>query len=460
MPLQRLALRGTPKATKAAARYTPAGGAERCGMCRHYVPSSSCARIEGPVSAAGWCQLYSQQVTWRPRAGQDAGFNPGLVPSGATLDLSFMTPGSLDPRITFTRASTGTYFDSTGTMGTATTNAPRWDYNPSTHALNGLLIEEARTNYVFPSGNLAAAPWTTGATGAAPVVTANNATAPDGTLTAARIVMPAVPAGSNASFVRQTPGVPSSGQTVCSIWLRGAVGGEIVNVAYSNFTIWFHATAVLTTAWQRVSVAATSTATGWTFFVGTDMRDATETPNSAQTFYAWGAQTEMGSFPTSYIPTTAASVTRAADNATIPTAAWFNATNGTYQGEFMPNGNAAGLPIIISGNAGSPTIATGADSRLTAGIRSGASVFSATGPLYTFGGVNKAAFAYLSGASLAATNGTAFGPSATVLTVTGTVVEFGSDGVTPGNNALNGYIRRVRYWPRALTNAELQSVTT
>ena len=56
--LQRLALRGTPKATKAAARYTPAGGAERCGMCRHYVPSSSCARIEGPVSAAGWCQLY------------------------------------------------------------------------------------------------------------------------------------------------------------------------------------------------------------------------------------------------------------------------------------------------------------------------------------------------------------------------------------------------------------------
>jgi hypothetical protein len=151
MPLQRLALRGTPKPTKAAARYTPAGGAERCGMCRHYVPSSSCARIEGPVSAAGWCQLYSQQVTWRPRAGQDAGF---LVPPGATLDLSFLTPGSLDPRITFTRASTGTYFDVSGTMRTATTNAPRWDYDPVTLALRGLLIEEARTNLLLNSAVL------------------------------------------------------------------------------------------------------------------------------------------------------------------------------------------------------------------------------------------------------------------------------------------------------------------
>ena len=63
--LQRLALRGTPKATKQAARYTPAGGAERCGMCRHYVPSSSCARIEGPITAAGWCALFSRQVTYR-----------------------------------------------------------------------------------------------------------------------------------------------------------------------------------------------------------------------------------------------------------------------------------------------------------------------------------------------------------------------------------------------------------
>ena len=173
----------------------------------------------------------------------------------------------------------------------------------------------------------------------------------------------------------------------------------------------------------------------------------------------WGAQLEVGAFPTSYIPSTTAT-TRAADLASMPTAAWFNAANGTYQGEFIPNGNAAGLPVIISGNAGSPTLATGADSRLTAGVRSGAAVFSATGPLYAFGAVNKAAFAYLSGASRAATKNRILDFNATALTVTGTAVEFGSDGAAPGANALNGWLRRVRYWPRALSAAELQSVTT
>ena len=65
-----------------------------------------------------------------------------------------MTPGTLPPGVVFTRASTATYFDSTGTLQTAATNAPRWDYNPVTHALNGLLIEEARTNVLLNSATL------------------------------------------------------------------------------------------------------------------------------------------------------------------------------------------------------------------------------------------------------------------------------------------------------------------
>ena len=84
-------------------------------------------------------------------------FTAPVVVEAPALDLSFMVPGTLDPRITFTRAGavgTATYFDITGTMQIATANQPRWDYDPITHVLNGLLIEEQSTNTLLNSATL------------------------------------------------------------------------------------------------------------------------------------------------------------------------------------------------------------------------------------------------------------------------------------------------------------------
>lgn len=83
-------------------------------------------------------------------------FNPNKVArllganNGPSLDLNFLT-GGMPSGVTFSRASAGTYFDSTGTLQSATTNAPRFDYNPSTLALRGLLIEDQRTNGIVNS---------------------------------------------------------------------------------------------------------------------------------------------------------------------------------------------------------------------------------------------------------------------------------------------------------------------
>lgn len=77
----------------------------------------------------------------------------GIVNS-PDLSINFLIDGSLDSRIAFTRASTGTYIDVAGVMQTAAINTPRWDYDPVTHVLRGLLMEEARTNVLLNSTTL------------------------------------------------------------------------------------------------------------------------------------------------------------------------------------------------------------------------------------------------------------------------------------------------------------------
>ena len=454
------------RATKLDARYKALGGAEHCSACRFYMPQGTCGRIIGPVSPEGWCKYYSREAVQRWSNPGYAGSGGGL-PAGSTLNLNFMTPGTLDPLLTFTRASTATYFDATGTMQTAAANAPRWDYDPVTHALRGLLLEDARTNTVTQSGNLGIAPWAPAGNGAsaAPTVTANNITAPDGTLSAARIVMPAVAAGANASFVYNTSGAGGGVQNTCSIWLRGAVGGETVNLFFTNFTTYFHSTLALTTAWRRLSVVGTPAAGGWAFGIGTDMRDATQTPNAAQTFYAWGAQVEAGAFPTSYIPTTAAAVTRAIDSCVIPSAnmsPWFAPPGGSWFAEFdYFNATPVSSRIISRPNAASTTTVF-INPTNNAGQYDGVSM-STTNPMNA-GVINKVATTWAVGEAKVCTNGGTVVKSATLITGYGAFATTGVPFLTPagpGNtDNTSGHIRRVSYWPRVLSDAEMQQVTT
>jgi len=86
-----------------------------------------------------------------PRASSAAG--------GPSLNLQFAGSTTLDPSITFTRASSGSYYNSGGYLQMAGTNVPRLDYNPSTLQPQGLLIEEARTNLLLRSEEFNTSPW-------------------------------------------------------------------------------------------------------------------------------------------------------------------------------------------------------------------------------------------------------------------------------------------------------------
>ena len=254
-------LEGVAVYTWSGSAWTPAGGQP--------TPATPTGALRG-VAAFTW-----DGAAWQPagRAGPSVATPYGVLAGVAmfnwtgtwtagtpSLDLNFMEPGSLDPRITFTRGSTATYFDATGTMQTVSGNTPRWDYDPVTHALRGLLIEEARTNVLLNSATL----------GTQSV-----------TVTAQAYTLSFYGTG--------------------TITKSGTAGGALVGTGAS----------------QRVSQTFTPTAGTLTLTV---------------TGSVLNAQLEAGAFATSYIPTTAAAVTRAQDLCRIPSTnmGWFTPPGGSW----------------------------------------------------------------------------------------------------------------------------------
>jgi hypothetical protein len=187
-----------------------------------------------------------------------------------------------------------------------------------------------------------------------------------------------------------------------------------------------------------------------------------------QGIYMWGGQCEAGAFPTSYIPTTGAPVTRAAEQATMPIAAWFNLPAGSLVGE-------ANIPQACP-NGTLQTIAHFDDGSVSNRIR----IWNQSNSTAYFGGVTVGGAAEVGVSSGNVTPGTSarigltYGTGNVVMSRNGSVPVVSAAVGVPvaitslrigGTNGppywwVNGYIRRVRYWPRALSNTELQQVTT
>jgi len=68
--------------------------------------------------------------------------------NSANLNQNFANARRVDPRVTFTRATTATFFNQLGVLTTANNDVPRIDYNPTTLQPQGLLVEEQRTNSI------------------------------------------------------------------------------------------------------------------------------------------------------------------------------------------------------------------------------------------------------------------------------------------------------------------------
>lgn len=241
--------------------------------------------------------------------------------SRPSLDLNFARTKRLDPRVTFSRASTGTYFDANGVLQSAATNVARFDHNPSTGESLGLLMEEARTNNLNYSQYIHLSPaWSSIATLQVP----NADVAPDQSITATALI----PSTANAShYVYKTISV--SGSRIYSLYVKEdgySYVGLSVNGS-SATAAWFNLSTLQSSlvgasvvnnsivdaggGWRRIAISTSVAISDVYIYVAPSAGWGNTTGDGVSGVLAWGAQLESGNSYTTYIPTPATFTSRA-----------------------------------------------------------------------------------------------------------------------------------------------------
>lgn len=365
-------------------------------------------------------------------------------------------------------------------LQTAVSNDARFDHDPVTVESKGLLIEEQRTNLLTYSDDFSNAAWAKTRSS----ITSNTIIAPDGTLTGDKLVEDTT--ASNSHVVGYTYSVANATAYTFSVYVKKsertwiairASGAGLTDATYYNVdtgvlgTVPSGTTASIASVgngWYRCSYTRTTNAAASVAFyvhLASAGNTYTYTGDGYSGIYIWGAQLEAGSFATSYIPTVASQVTRSADSAGMygtNFSSWYRADEGTlydessyigfkvadfvytlndgssttnYLGQYLNSATTMRLDSVVNNSA---------EARLTATVAPNTGI--------------KAAFAYKTNDFAGSYNG------ATVLTDTAGAIPQGITTLGIGNRSgvytFNGYLKRLAYYPKRLSNTELQGLTS
>jgi len=364
-------------------------------------------------------------------------------------------------------------------LETAASGVARFDHNPVTDESLGLLIEEQRTNLILQSEDLDTT-WTeTRAT-----LSLNSVVAPNGALTADRLI---ASADNNTHFSSQTFTGTAASHTFTvyakasglnHVALRLFNGTSQVGLAYYNLSTGATGTVTAGTAaitsvgngYYRCSLTATLAASA-SCTADIQLANADNTNsfigNAFDGVTLWGTQVELGAFATSYIPTVASQVTRAADAASMTGtnfSSWYNQTEGTFFAQFTPavsnfginrnifmasDGTTANSVGVRYGSSGSqPSLSVITASTNQAILVTGAMI---AGTSYKLAGAYKANdFAVSRDAGTVGTD-----ISGTVPVVTQAEI-----GMLAGTSFSTQTIKKLAYYPLRVTNAQLQALTS
>jgi len=254
------------------------------------------------------------------------------IPSGykaADAKLYSVVPNSSDGDFTVSVDADATRVNKDGLIESVSANQARLNYDFDNPQDPHLLLEPSRQNYTAYSAQFDNSYWTKATSDSTPnpTVTANVATSPDGGSNADRVQLTAPP--NNDWAVVKRDGI-NTGATVGSklqqsLYLKAYDSSQVgkkVDIYMYDFSNTIYKTVynyTLTADWERVVVehtisgANTSTNIQFAFGKARSSVGGSSQSETATDFLVWGGQLEAGTYPTSYIPTTAA-VTRTVDS--------------------------------------------------------------------------------------------------------------------------------------------------
>ena len=418
------------------------------------------------------------EVTQTPAAGsKTAGIR--VVTSGDAIEVWGAQLEQRSALTDYTPTTTQPITNYIPALQTAASGVARFDHDPTTSESLGFLVEEQRTNLLQRSEEFDNGYWFKTRSS----ITSNIIVAPDGTLTGDKFVIDTT-ASNNHPIFSTSQAVTSGTTYTWSLYVKAGEIDEInlrFNAQFPSGNTYFNlSTQTISSAgtvddatithvgngWYRCAFTQTANASGNAsaqVFLSESTNITIATANGYDGIYIWGAQLEAGSFPTSYIKTTTAQATRNADAASMTGtnfSEWYRQDEGAFFAETTSGNYVSRLFDVSDGTSNNQMQATTTPSNVswyvkrdgttTANFSAGSA--SAANWDLRFSG------AYKTDDFAASLNGAA------ALTDTAGSLISNASRITIGAQAsgfavLNGHIKKLAYYGKRLSNAELQALT-
>jgi hypothetical protein len=376
-------------------------------------------------------------------------------------------------------------------------NVPRFDHNPTTRESKGLLIEETRTNVIYPSSDWSSTNWTHENSNTTQEKNTTDTEDPAGTFHATKITPTTASTarsiywGTNITFTNTVNFTMSAfAKSTTGLHLQLRPRGQGSGKAWATFNLTTGVVgnsggSVLVSTkiekypnnWYRCSLTFTGgghTGGGFGALImddGNDGEAATHTGDTSKSIFFWGAQFETGSFATSYIPTDSAAATRGVD-ITIIDGDEFTEFYNDNEWTMITDTNVDNSQALVASPSAVNSINFEGDNNTkkfqtryvtsstdnqgyvdVIGAMSGTTYFDLVGA--TIGAYNvKTAFAAKVNDVAASFNG------GTVQTDTSVTMLEGGSIMNIGQNPKQFHIKRVMYYPKRLPNSQLVTLTS